>query len=121
MGTYYNRPVLNKRKRRLRNNMTVYERHLWDQIKSRKLCGVKFRRQYSVGSYILDFYSPLAKLGVEVDGEYHDSVEQQEYDRTRDLEIESNGIKLLRFKNEQVKNDLVHVLHEIASYLSPPP
>ncbi len=71
MGIILNNPKLKERRRELRRNHTRAERVLWRQSRNKQFHGVKFFRQYSVGAYIIDFYSPSLKLGIEVDGGQH--------------------------------------------------
>ncbi|WP_143525188.1 endonuclease domain-containing protein, partial [Labilibacter marinus] len=63
-----NRPELIKKRKQLRNNSTPAECELWNYLKGKKVCRLKFRRQYSVGKYVLDFYCPELKLAIELDG-----------------------------------------------------
>jgi very-short-patch-repair endonuclease len=90
-----------KTARRLRSNATKAERHLWRLIR-RKVTGVKFRRQHRIGSFIVDFYSPQIRMVVEVDGDYHDSPEQQECDRYRQSLIEEYDVAFVRMANREV-------------------
>lgn len=108
-----NRPELKKNRRRLRNHATPAERELWKYLKGRKLNGRKFRRQFSFYHFILDFYCPSEKLGIELDGAHHFTEEQQELDQERTEILEAEGIKVLRFENKQVFQDLNSVLTEI--------
>ena len=87
------------RRKNLRNGATPEEVLLWDFLKGSKL-GFKFRRQHSVGGYILDFYCPEKKLAIELDGKHHSY--QIDYDTTRDDYLKSFGIQILRFPNEQI-------------------
>lgn len=89
------------KRRLLRNNSTRAEVLLWMEIKNKKL-GVRMLRQYSVGKYVIDFYSPEIKLAIEVDGVTHISPEEKAYDKFRQEEIEKNGIHFLRFSNNDV-------------------
>lgn len=77
------------------------------------MLGVKFRRQYSVGSYIIDFYSPEIKLAIEVDGDSHFEHQAIKYDRERQSFIENFGIQFLRFTNIDIYKNLHGVLEEI--------
>ena len=113
-----------KYSRGLRKNQTDAEELLWSRLRKRQLNGKKFLRQFAIlyGSYlgsalfyIVDFYCHECKLAIEVDGKIHDS--QKEYDLKRDKEINDLGIKVLRFKNEEVFGDLEEVLEKIRSYL----
>jgi very-short-patch-repair endonuclease len=101
----HNQPRLKAIRRHLRNHQTVAEAMLWNALKSQGL-GWKFRRQHSVGPYVLDFYCPVLKLGIEVDGAIHDDavVAESNADRTRWLH--EQGVTLIRLRNEQIIRDL---------------
>jgi len=90
------------RRKYLRNNMTGSEIVFWSMIKNSQL-GYKFRRQYSVGSYILDFYCPQLKLCVEIDGDVHDYTKTKIRDRKRDYFLKSLGINVKRYRNEDIE------------------
>ena len=99
--------------------MTPAEARLWEALRNKQLEGLRFRCQHPVGNFILDFYCPSCKLVVEVDGEIH--ARQTEYDDARTAKLAEYGCKVLRFRNEQVMNDLPKVLAEIRRVaLSPP-
>jgi very-short-patch-repair endonuclease len=106
----------------LRNNMTVAEKYLWDELRNRKIFKAKFRRQHPIDIFIADFYCHSYKLVIELDGEIHSEKEVQEYDDGRTHDIEKLGIKILRFTNEEVLNDIQAVkqciLNEINSICS---
>ena len=90
-------------RRRLRSNGTPAEGGLWNILKGKKVGGLQFRRQYSVGSHILDFYCPALKLAIELDGEYHYYGATPEHDMARDEELMHNyGIQTMRFENKIV-------------------
>ena len=97
----------------LRKNETEAEKALWQALRSRRLDGLKFRRQHPAKDFILDFYCHDYLLGIEVDGSVHENDEAKEYDKNRTAELENLGITLLRFKNEEVLTDLSKVLTEI--------
>jgi very-short-patch-repair endonuclease len=109
--------------------MTQPERILWQKIRGSQICDVKFRRQFSVGRYILDFYAPSLKLAVELDGDSHFEGNQQLYDKSRDEYLRSFNIRVLRFTNLEVMENLDGVLESIAAEIqkqgdcsvSPPP
>ena len=84
------------------------------QLKNKKINNHKFRRQYSVGRYVIDFYCPVLKLAVEVDGGYHLAEGEPEYDEQRQRYIESYGIKFLRFSDKEVINNLPRVIKHIS-------
>ncbi len=83
--------------------------------------GLKFFRQYSFGTYILDFYCPEISLAVELDGGQHAKEENQEYDSQRNLYLEANGVKTLRFWNNEVLLNLDGVLENIFKASQRPP
>jgi len=93
--------------------MTDAERKLWRNLRDRQFTGAKFRRQYTVSGYILDFYSPDAKLAVELDGDQHALPERVVYDKQRDEKINSMGINVLRFANTDVVTNISGVLEKI--------
>ena len=113
----YNRTSDKGKRNILRNHMTDTEIILWSHLKNKQLEGFKFRRQYSVGSYVLDFYCPKKKLAIEIDGTGHYTSEGKEYDRVRQFEIEQLGIEFIRFSNIDIKKNLYSVIHEVRSRL----
>ena len=78
---------------------------LWARLKGRQLAGCKFRRQYSVGSFVIDFYSPEVKLGIELDGDSHFQEGARAYDERRTEFINSFGIRIMRFLNADVRRE----------------
>jgi very-short-patch-repair endonuclease len=96
-----------------RREPTRAEWWLWDSLRDRKLAGWKFRRQYPLDSYVLDFYCPELKLVVEVDGGIHLDPRQAAHDSSRDVHLSSIGCTILRFTNEAVLEDLPAVLRLI--------
>lgn len=109
------------RAKRLRRKETGAEKMLWQRLKGKQLHGIRFRRQHTVGRYIVDFYCHQAKLVIEVDGGYHNTREQQLYDRLRTEELENYGLTVVRFSNEEVFHDIDNVLEKIAECLPSPP
>ena len=98
----------------LRKHMTQAERLLWDEIKKKKLCGYRFRRQSIIYGWIVDFYCPAKKLVIEVDGSSHrHKAKQDEY---RDKVMEERGFKVVRFTNDEVKEQISSVLLRIANH-----
>ena len=83
---------------------------MWQLLRDRKLCGLKFRRQYPFGSYVLDFYCHEEKLGIELDGGQHNEDEQASRDKKRTLFLEGKGIKIIRFWNHEILQETEHVL-----------
>jgi very-short-patch-repair endonuclease len=109
----YNRPVLKSRRKDLRNNSTPAEKLLWSLLQHSNLGGYKFRRQHSVGSYILDFYCPSERLAVELDGDSHFTDEAIEYDLERTAYLNALNIKVIRFLNTDVYDNLNVVCESI--------
>ncbi len=101
----------------LRRSMTSAEEILWEHLRNKQLNGLKFRRQHPVDIFIADFYCHEKKLIIELDGGIHDLPGQHEYDDGRTFLLEEKGFKILRFKNEEVENELEVVLNRILSYL----
>jgi len=100
----------------LRKAGTDSEDILWQSLRRRNLHGFKFRRQHPLDKYIADFYCHEAKLVIEIDGEIHNQVEIQEYDKNRSYELEEFGITVVRFTNDEVNNNLEMVLNVIKGY-----
>jgi very-short-patch-repair endonuclease len=90
----------------LRKIQTEAEIKLWDEIRNRKLNGLKFRRQHPIGNYILDFYCHEKRLGIEIDGNIHLTEENIEYDKYRTYELKELGVTIIRFRNEEVIESL---------------
>ena len=113
MPRVFNRKSVKDRRRELRNNMPDAEVLLWQQLKGRQLLGYKFRRQYSVGEYIVDFFCPELRLGIELDGDSHFEEGAKEYDAGRDRFIQSFGITMNRYLNTDVYENMDGVLEHL--------
>ncbi len=98
---------------KLRNRLTASEKILWEELRKRKLIDLKFRRQHPISRYVLDFYCHEAKLGIELDGKYHEKKSQQLYDKDRTENLEKYNIQIIRFTNDDVINSLQKVLNRI--------
>jgi len=103
--------------RRLRRDQTKEEKQLWRSLKAGRFAGFKFRRQHRVGGYFLDFYCPLARLSVELDGFRHGMPDQLKRDEQRAAFLANAGIEQLRFWNHQWRKNRQGVLIEIWSAL----
>jgi len=101
----------------LRNNMTDAENMLWLKLRREQLKGYPFYRQKIIGGYIVDFYCPKANLVIELDGGQHYSETGQEKDRTRDNVLREMGIKVLRFSDRDVFENIGGVMEGIWSCL----
>ena len=102
---------LNTKARNLRKNQTDAERLLWQHLRNRQMLGQKFRRQFSIDTYIVDFVCLEVKLIVELDGGQH--AEQIEYDHRRTEQLQKRGFKVLRFWNNDVLQNTTGVLEAI--------
>ena len=109
------------RAKQLRQQPTETETRLWRHLRRKQLDELRFRRQAPIGSYIVDFFCPEARLIVELDGGQHS--DQQDYDDRRTRWLEQRGYRVLRFWNNDVLGNLDGVLVEIqrAARQSPPP
>ena len=86
----------------MRSGLTPAEAKLWNMLKKSQLDGRKFRRQHSVGKYVLDFYCASEKLAVELDGEHHFTDSARDCDRERRQYLEKNSINVICFENKRV-------------------
>lgn len=101
-----------QRAKELRKEMTEEEEILWNFLRRNKLRGLHFRRQQIIVGYIVDFYCHAANVIVEVDGEVHDF--QMAEDKHRDQVLKEKGLIVVRFKNEEIRNNIREVLAKIA-------
>jgi very-short-patch-repair endonuclease len=99
----------------MRHDPTPAESILWKALRGRQLAGFKFRRQHPIDRFIVDFYCADAHLVIEVDGDIHTYTEDE--DAIRQQFIESRGLHVLRFRNQQIEDDLNNVLDAIHSVL----
>lgn len=97
--------------------MTEAERVLWEALRSKRLNGHRFVRQYIIGDYIVDFACLYQYLVIEVDGGYHSEPKQMEDDKVRTYHLEQMGFSVIRFTNEEVLFDLDNTLETIREYL----
>ena len=109
----HNRKYLKTYRSELRNNSTKAERMLWKALQKSQLEGRKFRRQQSIENYIVDFYCPVEKLIIELDGEVHNNAVNQNYDDERTIKLKELGFKVLRFENNLVFEQTDIVLQAI--------
>lgn len=114
--SFYNKSQFKQTRRLLRKNQTEAEASLWKYLRNGNLKGRKFRRQFSIGNYILDFYCSHEKLGIELDGEVHYADQIYERDIQRTQWLKDNGIRIIRFENKEIYQSLEFVLKTITSY-----
>jgi len=108
----FNRCEVKDLRRRLRQNQTQAEKIFWSKVRGNQL-GVKFRRQYSVKQFVIDFYAPEVRLAIELDGAVHFTDEAQLRDAERETLISHYGITFLRFTNAEVETNLAGVLEAV--------
>ena len=111
----HNKPELKQFRRALRNNSTSAEAVLWTYLKEKQLEGRKFRRQHSIGNYIVDFYCPCEQLVIELDGENHFWEDGLQQDINRSNYLHTIGIRVIRFENKWIFEDIEFVLREISN------
>jgi len=101
--------------RQMRREPTAAEERLWQKLRHKQVLGFKFRRQHTIDRFIMDFYCGEARLVVEVDGGVHQYT--QDEDAIRQEFLESLGLRVVRFRNEDILNSIDGVLEEIAGWL----
>lgn len=110
-------PTMIGKVRELRKNMTKAEHKLWQNLRRKEIIGARFRRQHPIDRFILDFYCHSAKLVIEVDGEYHNDMDQQVYDEGRTNELMEMGLEIIRFTNDEVESNIENVTEKIKEKL----
>jgi very-short-patch-repair endonuclease len=113
MTEVFNKHQMKERRQELRRNMTEPENIFWSRIRRIQIDGIRFRRQYSIDNFVVDFYCPEFKLAIEVDGESHNKPDAKEYDAEREDIIKQHGITFLRFANTEIIHNLDDVLTKI--------
>jgi len=113
MARIYNRTTEKPRRQLLRREMPRAEKILWSKLRGRQMLGYKFRRQFSVQTYVVDFYCAPARLAIEIDGDSHFQKGSPARDEARQAAIQSFGIDFLRFRNVEVFEHLEVVLGAI--------
>ena len=114
MKIYYN-PKLKDFARKLRKNSTLTEILLWNELKARRMKGYQFMRQKPIGDHIVDFYCSKLKLVIEINGASHN--EKLKKDRIRQERLDSLGLKVLRFQDSTVREDMRGVLTAIELFI----
>jgi len=100
----------------LRNQRSKSEKILWYKIRNQQL-GVKFRRQHGIGNYVVDFYCPEIGLIVEIDGATHGGQNEVKYDNIRQKYLKNKGLKVKRYRNVDVKNNLEGILEDLIEFI----
>ena len=101
-GRFFNKRCLVERRKKLRGNLTPAEAALWRLLQRSQLDGRKFRRQHSIGPYIVDFYCAEGRLIVELEGSAHDSEQSASRDHARERFLSDAGLGVLRLENRYV-------------------
>ncbi|MBT0653201.1 endonuclease domain-containing protein [Geomobilimonas luticola] len=114
----HNKSAIKDRRKALRNNATPAEKKLWSILQHSNLKGYKFRRQHSVGYYILDFYCPSERLAIELDGDSHFTDDAITYDKERTAFLNALNIRVIRFLNSDVFDNLEEVCNQILTELN---
>ena len=112
-------PAKLQRPQAMRRDMTPAERKLWSRLRAGRLEGIHFRRQQIIEPYIVDFYCHQAALVIEVDGDIH--LQQQDYDQQREQGLRSHGLRVIRFSNTEINQNIDAVLAEILRTCSTAP
>jgi len=102
MTKHFNKTSEKEKRRTLRKDQTFCEKILWRYLRDRQLLGCKFRRQYSIDQFVIDFYSTEIKFAIELDGDVHNNPDQKEYDVKRQEYLETFGITFLRITNDEL-------------------
>ena len=118
MRPLHDAPFMRAHRRALRRRQTPSEVQLWQVLRDRQVGGWRFRRQHSVGRYVLDFYCVAARVGVEVDGGVHARPEVAAYDAERTAWLSHRGVRIVRVPNAAVLRDAGAVADEIAALLT---
>lgn len=110
-------PQIFSNAKKLREKPTEAEEAMWLELRNNQLDGYKFRRQHPLSLYVADFYCYQLQLVIEVDGDYHQTTEQQKMDRERTENIEFQGLHVIRFTNDEVLGDVHSVLNRIREFI----
>ncbi|MBI3957064.1 MAG: DUF559 domain-containing protein [Candidatus Kerfeldbacteria bacterium] len=113
MSYFYNPKSTKELRQQLRRIPSKAEKALWGVLRNRRFFGRKFRRQHGIGPYIVDFFCPKELLILEVDGDTHFSPEQRQYDDARTSFLAKLGLRVIRFRNDEVLEDLEGVLKRL--------
>ena len=112
MPKVFNRTSSKNKRQSLRVNQTMAERHLWNHVRKDAL-GVRVRRQYGIGEYIVDFYIPKLKIVIEIDGDSHFTEDNKQYDFVRENYMNNISITTIRYTNSEVMNNIDSVFSDL--------
>jgi len=105
-------------KRQLHSEMTRAEKRFWSRLRMKQVQGLKFRRQHGIGAFIVDFYCPEGSLVIEVDGDTHADENQVRKDKQRETYLRSLGLRVIRYMNDDILNNVDGVLEDLCERLS---
>lgn len=114
---YSNHPATKEYRRLLRMTETSTERMLWKRLRGKQLDGYRFRQQHGFGPYVLDFYCPSIRLCIELDGGVHNDEKVKQKDEERTVFLKQDRIQVLRFRNEEVEQNIEYVLERIKDFI----
>ena len=117
MTIHYNKQSEKSNRIRLRKKSTETEKLLWERLRGRKFLGLKFRRQYSIGQFVLDFYCPEKRFAIELYGNIHNRKDVKNHDDNRDGFIADFNIRIIRIKNEMLFYNIDEVLEYIKNQI----
>ena len=109
--------IILERAKKLRKNSTPQEIVIWSRLRAKRFRNLKFKRQYSIGKYIVDFICLDKKIIIELDGWQHKEENQERYDKKRTEFLEDSGFRVVRFWNNEVNDNLAGVFLRIEEYL----
>lgn len=117
MMKLFNVSETKEKRKELRENITKAEQILWSKLKAKRFFNIKFRRQQGIGPYIVDFYCSEFNFAIEIDGDSHFQAGSDLRDERRTAFIESQGVDVIRFTNNDIYKNLNWVLDEINIYI----
>ncbi|OGY36685.1 MAG: hypothetical protein A3E36_03870 [Candidatus Andersenbacteria bacterium RIFCSPHIGHO2_12_FULL_45_11b] len=120
MTHLFNQKSHTKLRKDLRNQISQPEVVLWQRLRRKQLGGYRFRRQFGIGRYVVDFYCPKLRLVIEIDGDSHYTDEAQAYDAERTEYLNNCGIQVLRYTNTEIMKNVDGVVERISEVVSPP-
>lgn len=118
MTQHFNKSSEKEKRRNFRKNQTFCEKIMWTYLRDRKTLGYKFKRQFSIDHYVIDFYCPELKLAIELDGSIHDIPDQKEYDALRQEYLEKFGITFCRITNDELMSNANMAFNKIEQGIS---
>ncbi|MFH0891462.1 MAG: endonuclease domain-containing protein [Candidatus Falkowbacteria bacterium] len=101
-----------------RKKPTISERVMWNALRNRQFLNLKFRRQHVIRGYIVDFFCAELKLAVEIDGPVHADIEQKQYDRERQADLENLSINFFRITDDEVERNIGRALEKLYLFIN---